>query len=156
MDRKVIPGEYALNSGLRPMEILSRILAGQVVRHSVTIPEGYTVDQIASLLSEKALFDPEEFRRLVTDEDFIKRLNLSVSNLEGYLFPDTYFFTRPIQPQDIIRTFVNRLNEMLTPGLRARAKEWVSGNRYLQSSGRSSADIWGVPQSIAARHASAK
>ena len=52
-DRHIIPGEYALHGGMAPRDILAKLLAGQVVLHPVTIPEGFTVAQIAALLEEK-------------------------------------------------------------------------------------------------------
>ena len=122
-DRKIIPGEYEFHSGMRPTEILSRMVNGRVYYHSVTIPEGYTVAQIADLLTAKKLTDRTEFLRLTSDPDMIRSFELQVSSLEGYLFPDTYFFTRPSRPEDIIRTLVHRLQEAYSPELQARADE---------------------------------
>lgn len=122
-DRKIIPGEYELNAGMRPMEILSRMVEGRVYYHTVTIPEGYTVAQISTLLAAKRLTDRAEFLRLTRDERMIQSLKLHVPTLEGYLFPDTYFFVRPTPPEEIIQTLVHRLRERFSPELQARAKE---------------------------------
>lgn len=122
-DRKIIPGEYEFNGSMRPTEILSKMVEGQRYYHSVTIPEGYTIIQIADLLSEKKLTDRAEFLRLTRDATLIESLNLRVPSLEGYLFPDTYNFTRPTPPEVIIRTLVHHLQKTFSPELRARAVE---------------------------------
>lgn len=122
-DRKVHPGEYELHAGLRPTEILSRLVDGQVYYHSVTIPEGYTVSQIATVLSEKELVQREKFIQLTRDQNFIKSLNVQAQSLEGYLFPDTYFLTRSASEEEIIKIFVSRLWEAFSPELIARGKE---------------------------------
>ena len=122
-DRRLSAGEYAFHPGMRPAEILGEILNGRVVLHSVTIPEGFTATQIAGLLQDKGLSDAEEFLRLVRDRDFIRTLELDVSSLEGYLFPDTYRFARNAKARDVVRTMVAALSQAMTPDLHARAKD---------------------------------
>jgi len=106
-DRRIIPGEYALHGGMKPREILAKLVSGQVVLHPVTIPEGYTVAQIAALLDEKSLTNAKEFLALAQDREFIlKVFHLDLSNLEGYLFPDTYHFSRHAKAKEMIQTMV--------------------------------------------------
>lgn len=126
VDRGIPAGEYALHAGMKPKEILSEILSGHVVLHPVTIPEGYTVVQVAELLDRKGLADQAEFLRLVHDRDFIRTFDVGeepLTSLEGYLFPNTYRFAKHMKAEAIISTLVEGLNEVLTPELRARAKE---------------------------------
>ena len=122
-DRKIQPGEYELHAGLTPIELLTLLEEGKVFLHSVTIPEGYTVRQIATVLSKKELIDRERFIQLTKDLSFIKSLDLDVPRLEGYLFLDTYFFPRSIPEEEIIQTFVHRLWKAFPPELLERAKE---------------------------------
>ncbi len=122
-DRKIQPGEYKFHAGLTPSEILSRLEEGKVYYYSVTIPEGYTIRQIAMVLSDKELVDQERFIQLTHDPIFIKSLGLDVPRLEGYLFPDTYFFPRSFPEEEIIQTFVHRLWKAFPPELLKRAKE---------------------------------
>ena len=122
-DRKIIPGEYELHPGMAATEILSKLVGGRVYYHTVTIPEGFTIEQIAKLLAEKKLADPVAFVRLTKDPELIHSLNLNVPTLEGYLFPDTYFFARPIPPEAIIRTFVRRFWEVFAPTYLVRTRD---------------------------------
>ena len=122
-DRKIIPGEYELHTGMRPTEILAKMVAGRVYHHSITVPEGYTIAQIAHLLRAKELTDQAEFLRLTRDQNLIESLGLQVPSLEGYLFPDTYFFIRPTAPEEIIRTLVNRFWKMYSLEYQTRTKE---------------------------------
>ena len=122
-DRKIQPGEYQLHAGLTPKEILARLAEGKVYYHSVTIPEGYTISQIANVLADKGLVDRKKFIRLTQDSAFIHSLNLNVQTLEGYLFPDTYFFTRTTSEEDILETFVSRLWKTFSPTFLHRANE---------------------------------
>ncbi len=122
-DRKIQPGEYELHDGLTPTEILTRLKEGKVYYHSVTIPEGYTVRQIATVLSDKDLIDYEKFIQLTQDKNFIKSLDLDVQHLEGYLFPDTYFLARLTPEEEIIKTFVHRLRKAFSQELLDRTKE---------------------------------
>ncbi|MBM4125201.1 MAG: endolytic transglycosylase MltG [Nitrospira sp.] len=126
VDRRVLAGEYALHSDLRPQEILAELLSGRVVLHPVTIPEGYTAAQIADLLGQKGLGNPVEFLTLVHDRSFIHTLlpdAAGLSSLEGYLFPDTYSFAKRAETKDIVRTMVEGLEKVLTPELRVRARD---------------------------------
>ena len=122
LDRKIIPGEYELHAGMRPTELLNKLVKGDVYQHSVTIPEGYNVAQIANILDQKGLADKREILRLSKDRSFISGLKIKAETLEGYLFPDTYRFARHMPPEYIVRTFVSRFQEMVTPELRARAQ----------------------------------
>ncbi len=122
VDRKIIPGEYELHPGLCPTELLAKLVKGDVYQHSVTIPEGFNVVQIADILDQKGLAEKTEILRLNRDATFLASLNIKASTLEGYLFPDTYRFARYMPPESIIRTFVNRFHEMVTPALKAQAK----------------------------------
>ena len=79
--------------------------------------------QIATVLSEKELIDREKFIQLTLDSSFIKSLDLDVQSLEGYLFPDTYFFARSTPEKEIIQTFVQRLWKAFSPELLERAKQ---------------------------------
>ena len=122
VDRKIIPGEYELHAGMRPTVLLAKLVKGEVYQHSVTIPEGYNIVQIADILDQKGLADKEEILRLSRDRTFIASMDVKASTLEGYLFPDTYRFARYTPPESIVRTFISRFHEMVTPEIYAQAK----------------------------------
>jgi UPF0755 protein len=96
---------------MRPLEILDRFRRGLVVLHPVTIPEGYSVRQIAEVLRGAGIGDPEELLGLAESPAFISELGLDVPTLEGYLFPDTYGLPRNISTADIVRRMVGRFQE---------------------------------------------
>ncbi|HSF67927.1 MAG TPA: endolytic transglycosylase MltG [Nitrospiraceae bacterium] len=122
-DRKVHAGEYELNPGMTPAEILAKLLNGQVLLHSVTIPEGLTFAQIAEVISQPGLTDREEFLRLAKDREFIASLNIKAETLEGYLYPDTYKFPRGVKAREVLTAMVEQLREEIGPDLLARMQE---------------------------------
>ncbi|GJL68123.1 MAG: hypothetical protein NPIRA06_07580 [Nitrospirales bacterium] len=120
VDRNIIPGEYELDAGMQPTELLNKLVKGKVYQYAITIPEGFTVAQIADILDQKRLALKQDIFRLSRDPVFMQSLNVQAATLEGYLFPDTYHFSRFTPPETIIRTFVNRFHDVLTPELKAR------------------------------------
>ncbi|MBA3611371.1 MAG: endolytic transglycosylase MltG [Nitrospirales bacterium] len=122
VDRNIIPGEYELNAGMQPTELLNKLVKGKVYQYAITIPEGYNVAQIADILDQKRLALKQDIFRLTRDPVFIQSLNVQAPTLEGYLFPDTYHFSRFTPPETIIRTFVNRFHDVLTPELKSRIR----------------------------------
>jgi UPF0755 protein len=66
-ERKIHPGEYELHAAMPPAEILSKLVAGRVVLHAVTIPEGYTIGQIAEAFADQRITDKVEFVRLARE-----------------------------------------------------------------------------------------
>jgi peptidoglycan lytic transglycosylase G len=122
-DRKIHAGEYELNAGMTPAEILSNLLSGQVLLHPITIPEGFTMVQIAELLVQHEFGNQGEFLRLAKDRKFIASLGINAETLEGYLYPDTYKFPHRAKPKDMLTAMVERLREVYGPDFQARAQE---------------------------------
>ncbi len=114
-DHSIKAGEYSLSSAMPPLKILETLEKGTVITRSVTIPEGFTLEQIADLMAKKGLADKDAFMALARDESLITRLGLSVKTLEGYLYPDTYRFRRKENPERIITTLVDRFKEIVAP-----------------------------------------
>ena len=122
-DRKVHAGEYELNPSMTPAEILAMLRSGQVLLHSLTVPEGLTFVQIADLASQDGLTDREEFLRLAKDREFIVSLGIKAETLEGYLYPNTYKFPRPVKAREVLVAMVEQLRQEIGPELLARMQE---------------------------------
>lgn len=108
-------GEYELSSGMPPLQILDILIKGEIRTHKVTIPEGFTLAQIGTALEEKGLADKDRFITLAKDPEIVKKYNLSGPSLEGFLYPDTYQFSRGLPPEAIIDTMVKRFLEVVAP-----------------------------------------
>ncbi|HAX35080.1 MAG TPA: ABC transporter substrate-binding protein, partial [Tyzzerella sp.] len=84
----------------------------------VTIPEGYTVKQIAAKVAETELCTADEFieecNKGTFDYDFLKDLPDREYKLEGYLFPDTYLLHEGMTAHDIIDMMLARFDQMYT------------------------------------------
>lgn len=96
----------------------------------VTIPEGKQVREIAKILEKAGVCDADEFLSACVDHkfdyDFLDGIDTSsrISGLEGYLFPDTYYFEKDSDPDAVIKTMLNRFEEKVyTKKIKAAAKK---------------------------------
>ncbi|GAB7386482.1 endolytic transglycosylase MltG [Bacillaceae bacterium] len=119
-------GTYRFTPGQSLSEIVSQLKHGDTYEHTltVTIPEGFTVEQIAARLAEKKLVDKEKFLQEVNRGDFpfefvkqIPKKNGVKYRLEGYLFPQTYVFDTKMTEHEIIA-------RMLAQFEKEFAEEW--------------------------------
>ncbi|MFQ5671725.1 MAG: endolytic transglycosylase MltG [Nitrospinales bacterium] len=117
-------GEFHLSPTMPPGQILEHITSGRTILYPVTIPEGYRITEIAALLSRKGMVDEAEFIRATRDRGLIKSLGGSMENLEGYLFPDTYLFSKNAGARNIVKTMVDTFaKQALKPQYLQRARE---------------------------------
>jgi UPF0755 protein len=120
--KQIKAGEYALSAKMAPVEILEKLRKGIVITYPVTIPEGFTMEQIADLLESKGLVQKTRFLSLARDPKILRYYGITGPSLEGYLFPDTYQFSRGLPPSTLIDVMVKRFWHMVGP-LKERANE---------------------------------
>ena len=116
-------GEYELSSSMSPSDIINKLIKGEIKGHQVPIPEGFNIRQIAARLAENELVNEETFTETASDPEFVSSLGIEGSSVEGYLFPDTYIFTRSMNAKTIIKRMVSRFRQKVTPYMIQRAKE---------------------------------
>ncbi len=121
-ERQLKPGFYQLSASLSPLQIFDILIEGRTIILSVTIPEGSNLKIVKNKLENAGLIDEISWP-LVYDEKFLSSLNIKAPSLEGYLFPDTYNFSKGIEPKVVLKLMVRRLREMYDAPLRARAAE---------------------------------
>jgi UPF0755 protein len=122
-DRSIRAGEYSLHSSMSPREVLQMLCRGEVVLHKVTIPEGFTLKQIATLLEKSGVASAQEILAESRKVGLIEAFGFEGDSLEGYLFPDTYYFARGLPPEEILKAMVQRFHSVYGPGLKARQAE---------------------------------
>lgn len=106
--KKIKAGEYELDPAMRPIEVLDILVSGRVKTYTLTIPEGYNINEISSELEQRGLADPAEFRKRAFDKTLTASLGFEGASLEGYLFPDTYSFAKDASIDDIISRMTGR------------------------------------------------
>ncbi len=117
-------GEYAISPSMVPGEILSKITSGKTVLHPVTIPEGFRITEIAALLADRGLVDADAFIKQTQDPRWQQELDIPADSLEGYLFPETYHFSKYTTEEQIVRTMLETFQTQGAPQeFRKRAKE---------------------------------
>jgi UPF0755 protein len=102
-------GEYLFTSPAGVLQVHDRLAQGDIYFHQVVIPEGFNLWEVAQALAASGLGTREEFLQLAQQEtSLIADLDPGAASLEGYLFPDTYRFTRTQSPRDIVAVMVRR------------------------------------------------
>lgn len=121
-------GKYMLSPADAPFAIMDKLARGEVVREVVwiTIPEGYTVEQMAYRFEEAGMFSQEEFVNTLAEIElpFDWAANIPdgvLQRYEGYLFPDTYEFEKGTSADQVILRLAARFDAVVVP-------------QYLQSS----------------------
>ncbi len=118
-------GEFEIARGQSAFGVLEHLVHGPVVQRRLTIPEGWTVRQIAAAMIEKNVDDAESVRSALADGAFARSLGVPADAFEGYLFPDTYQFTKGFGARRMIETMVRRFFDVY--GAEFRARESVVG-----------------------------
>ena len=109
---KLRVGEYAIRRDAKPRDVLAVITSGKSIEYSISIPEGYNIFQIADTFQEKGIAKHDDFLKIVRNPALIKELlGESAPSLEGYLFPETYSYTKFTSTTGIVRSMVARFRE---------------------------------------------
>ncbi|TFG65188.1 MAG: endolytic transglycosylase MltG, partial [Spirochaetales bacterium] len=112
-------GTYTIPAGSTTLAIHDLFVEGTQTLVKVTVPEGFTLSRIARLLEEKGLVKADDFKTVCMDRSFLEYFRIPGKSAEGYLFPDTYFFSPAMDARDLaddmITNFYKRLGEIV-PG----------------------------------------
>lgn len=122
VDRSVKTGTYEFTIGERAVDVLERLVDGDILRVSVTIPEGYMMWEIAGAF-ELAGVDSAAMLAAIQDSTTLARRRIDAPSLEGYLFPDTYLVPWATPPRDVVEQMLARLDAVFDDSLFARAVE---------------------------------
>ena len=124
-DEKVTAGSYELDTDMDYRGLVANMSDSSSTRQTVdvTIPEGYTIDQIFALLEEQGVSTVEKLQEMAADWpykwEWLPDIPLGdYHRLEGYLFPDTYEFTTPENPLYVINKMLVQFDAKLTDEMR--------------------------------------
>ena len=113
--RSLKAGEYLFERSADVREVHNRLARGDIYVHTVVIPEGYTMFDVAQAVQDAGLGTRGEFLNLArSDVTLIADLDPHATSLEGYLFPDTYQFTRAQNLSEVVREMVKRFRREAT------------------------------------------
>ncbi len=103
-EKRIIPADYLFKNKISGIEVAKRISKGE--RHlspvKVTIPEGFTVYDIGDVFSQKLPYFKKD------------KFLISAKELEGYLFPDTYFFFTTANEEEVLKFLTDNFNKKLS------------------------------------------
>lgn len=126
--RNIKPGNYIIESNSDIDQILEILQKGTIDEQIVvTFPEGYTLYQMGEELERAGLTTVDEF--IAETENYFQENNKDYDtsqlyyNMEGYLFPDTYFFTEKQTTKDIVATLARTMDEIFSEEYENRAKK---------------------------------
>ena len=124
------PGEYSFDKNSTLNDVISKLNEGNKNENyvKITIPEGYSIEKIGSLLEESSLnITKEQFIDAVNNyqntPSYIKNLDNRRYKLEGFLFPDTYHFDDNFTANDVINTMLKRFEAVLEEVKKETGKE---------------------------------
>jgi peptidoglycan lytic transglycosylase G len=121
--RSLRAGEYEFPQGTTAVSALRMLESGKVRLHPVLHPEGATVAELARTIDKQGLARADDILRAASDPTFLRSVGIEAASLEGYIFPDTYYFTRGLTAEQMLARTVQRLRAKLTPEIVARARE---------------------------------
>ena len=123
-------GKYLLSQKYSNSEILDVLISGKTYNDGikVTIPEGSTYKEVIKYLTNKKIGKVEVYEELINNpKEFYDKYKFldekDITTLEGFLYPDTYYFEKDMSEKDVISAMLKRFSEVYTPELKEKQKK---------------------------------
>jgi UPF0755 protein len=127
-ENSIQTGEYELQAGITPAQLLDKIVRGESVQYRITFVEGWTFQQALD-----ALWSADNIRGSLSNSspaEIALRMNLDYENPEGLLYPDTYFYTKGTTDIELLLRANARLNTLLSEAWESRLGALPYANSY--------------------------
>ncbi len=105
---KLIAGEYELTRNMSTLDVVRKMGRGRRNIYVLQIVEGQNIYDIAETVSRNKIMEKNEFLRLTADKKFLRDSGITSDSLEGYLSPDTYYYSKEIDTDKFIEKIVQR------------------------------------------------
>ncbi len=116
-EAKLKAGTYRVLPGMGSLAVLELIVSGKQALVRATVPEGFTLKQTAALMEKLNIASADSVLAAARDEGLRTSLGITAPSLEGYLFPDTYFFPNNYPAPDLVRAMVGAFREKVGAAL---------------------------------------
>ena len=120
---QLVAGDYELEKGMPTVQVIDRLRRGITSPLVVTVREGVRAEEIADIMQRQGVVNRQAFLEAIQgsyDFAFLRNKPLS-ANLEGYLFPDTYFFGRTTTAEDAVKQMLENFDKKFSQELRQEA-----------------------------------
>ena len=124
---QVQAGEYLLEEGLTPRQLLEKLRSGDVLYYPLTFVEGWNIHQMLAYLSARSGLKHSSPAKLAA---FVKQLSADYSSPEGLFFPDTYYFYHGMSDLEILRQSFYRMEKILAQSWKQREDNLPYENAY--------------------------
>lgn len=121
-DRGIRSGRYRVPADVGWFQLLDQLVAGRVVTVPLTIPEGFTLRQIAPRVAQVTQLELEDVHHRLEDDKAEEEWQVPGPGLEGYLFPDTYHFAPGVSLDTVLQVMTDRYRSFWTEETRAEAE----------------------------------
>ena len=121
--RDLKAGEYRFDRPMSPVEVVDKLARGDVYGRKVTFPEGLTIKEMAAIYESQQLGRARDFLDAARNVSLIQDLDPQASDLEGYLFPDTYTLARATPAAKLVEMMVSGFRTAYASDLQQKARE---------------------------------
>lgn len=109
--RSIKSGQYNLFFNMKNTEILHILKKGMVATEKFTVPEGYSIKQIANYLEKNGIVSAEQFVDACYSKDILIKYKIPFESTEGYLFPDTYIVAKDLSATQLVELMIKKFYE---------------------------------------------
>jgi UPF0755 protein len=129
---KMKVGEYSFRKNMRPSEVLSILVSGRSIERKITIPEGFNIYEIADSFEESGIAKHQDFLKIVKDPITVKALvGENAISLEGYLYPETYKYTKYTDVKSLVIEMVRNFNQVFDELLKQNPSSGMTKNQIV-------------------------
>jgi UPF0755 protein len=119
--RNLQAGEYRFAEPMSPLAVIQKIGRGDIYTRRITFPEGLTIGEMAKLYESRGFGSAQSFIDAAGDTAAVRELDPEATDLEGYLFPETYALPRGVPASRLIEQMVDRFLSTYTESMRQGA-----------------------------------
>jgi len=120
--RALQAGEFRFDRPMTPAEVIDKIASGDVYNRRITFPEGLNIQEMARLYEQQGFGKAAAFIEAARDPGAIRSLDPGATDLEGYLFPETYSVPRDTTAAKLVGLMVGRFKQLFTPEMQQAAQ----------------------------------
>jgi UPF0755 protein len=120
--RSLQAGEFRFDRPMTPTEVIDKIARGDIYNRRITFPEGLNIREMARIYEQQRFGKAEAFLDAAKDAKAIHDIDAAATDLEGYLFPETYSVPRDTTAAKLVSLMVGRFRQLFTNDMQRSAQ----------------------------------